>query len=284
MKGSDAVISNVAGVRRRLTENLKRVRERIEAACERAKRDPAEVRLVAVSKYVEMDVLRQALEIGILDIGESRAQQLNQRAGMIQELSERRSALAGAGRSLTSESRTSGARSQALYRPRWHMVGHLQRNKVKLVVPWAELIHSVDSLRLAEDLHKQAAKVGRVVDILLQVNTSAEKSKFGVAVGAVPHLAEHFVAWSGIRLCGLMTMGPLEGTPYEVRLCFDRLRDVFEDMRSERYLSGQFKELSMGMSSDFEVAIEAGSTIVRIGGLLFEGMTREPGPEHEDEG
>lgn len=258
-KGSSTVTSDSALLRRRLSENLKRVRDRMEAACERARRDPEGLRLVAVTKYVEMNIVRQALEVGILDLGESRAQQLNQRAGMLQEFIERRNVLA--------------SRAQQTFRPRWHMVGHLQRNKVKLVVPWVELIHSVDSLRLAEDLHKQAAKVGRVVDILLQVNTSAEKSKFGVAVGAVTHLAEHFAAWPGIRLCGLMTMGPLGGTPQEVRLCFDRLRDVFDDMQGERHVGSHFKELSMGMSSDFEIAIEAGATMVRIGNALFEGLT-----------
>lgn len=262
--------SNVAQVRRRLSENLKQVRERIEAACTRAKRDPEEVRIVAVTKYVEMDVLRQALEMGILDLGESRAQQLNKRAGMIQEHIDRRNVLAS-------------RRDQAAARPRWHMVGHLQRNKVKLVVPWIEIIHSVDSLRLAEDLHTQATKVGRVLDILLQVNTSAEKSKFGVAVGAVIHLAEHFATWPGIRLCGLMTMGPLGAKPHEVQLCFERLRDIFEDMRGERYLGPHFKELSMGMSGDFETAVEAGATMVRIGESLFEGLPKSAVAVAEDD-
>ncbi|MBN2561487.1 MAG: YggS family pyridoxal phosphate-dependent enzyme [Phycisphaerae bacterium] len=275
-KGSDTVIGDVAAVRRRLSENHKRIRERISAACARAHRDPNSVRLLAVTKYVEMEVVRQALEMGILDLGESRAQQLNKRASMIQELNERRSVLTGGG----------GARrgSRAgLLRPRWHMVGHLQRNKVKLVLPWVELIHSVDSLRLPEDIHIQATKVGRVVDILLQVNTSGERSKFGVAVGAVTHLAEHFASWSGIRLCGLMTMGPLGGTPYEVRLSFDRLRDVFEEVRGERYVGDGFRELSMGMSGDFEIAVEAGATIVRIGSALFEGLTSPEGSAHTGE-
>jgi hypothetical protein len=264
------VTTNLAFVRRRLAENLKRVTERIEDACQKAKRDPQEVRLIAVTKYVEMDVIRQALEMGIVDLGESRAQQLNQRAGMVQEFIERRSVLAG-GPGSKRESRGN------VVRPRWHMVGHLQRNKVKLVVPWTEMIHSVDSLRLAEDLHKQASKVGRVVDILIQVNTSAEKSKFGVAVGAVIHLAEYFASWSAIRLCGLMTMAPLDGAAMETRLCFERLRDVFEEMRGDRHLSSSFGELSMGMSSDFEVAIESGATLVRIGDALFEGLTGSGG-------
>lgn len=260
------MIGNPVLVRRRLSENLKRLRERIEAACGRVKRDPAGVRMIAVTKYVDVDVVRQALELGIVDLGESRAQQLNQRAGMIHESLERRSVLAG-------------RRDTGVSRPRWHMVGHLQRNKIKLVVPWAELIHSVDSLRLAEDLHKQAVKVGRVVDILLQVNTSGERAKFGIAVGAVPHLIEHISAWSGIRFCGLMTMGPLDATPAEIRLCFDRLRDIHEDLRSDRKVGSHFKELSMGMSSDFETAVEAGATMIRVGSALFEGLASRTEPD-----
>ncbi len=261
-------MTRTSAVKRRLSENYKRVRDRIGRACERAGRSAAEVRLVAVAKYVDLEVVRQALELGILDIAESRALQLNQRAGMMHELIERRNVLSG--------------RRETNVRPRWHMVGHLQRNKVKLVVPWTELIHSVDSLRLAEDLHTQAQKVGRVVDILLQVNTSGEKSKFGVAVGAVSHLAEHFVEWPGIRLCGLMTLAPLGVNPGELRLYFDRLRDVFEDLRGERFLGPSFRELSMGMSSDFETAIEAGATIVRIGSALFEGLSCRAEEEAEE--
>lgn len=264
------MVGNVPSVRRRLSDNLKRVRDRIAAACDRGRRDPAGVQLVAVTKSVEIDVIRQALELGVLDLGESRAQQLNQRAGMIHEFFERKNVL-------------SVRREPALARPRWHMVGHLQRNKVKLVVPWVELIHSVDSLRLAEDLHEQATRLGRVVDFLLQINTSGERSKFGVAVGAASHLAEHFKTFPGVRLCGLMTLAPLDATPREIRLYFDRLRDIFEDIRGEGHVGPAFRHLSMGMSHDFEIAVEAGATMVRIGSALFEGMTAGPGQADQDE-
>ena len=264
MEGQCVGMTKATTIKRRLSENLKRIHDRMDQACARAGRDPAGVRLVAVTKYVELDVIRQALELGIVDLGESRAQQLNQRAGMIHESMERKSVLSGR--------REGGAGPTGFVRPRWHMIGHLQRNKVKLVLPWVELIHSVDSLRLAEDLHQEATKLGRVVDFLLQVNTSAEKSKFGVAVGAVSHLAEHFASWSGIRLCGLMTMAPIDANPTTLRLYFERLRDVFEDLRAERLVGPAFQELSMGMSHDFETAIEAGATMVRIGSALFEGL------------
>lgn len=253
------MLSNLPSIRRKLVENLKRVRDRVEAACQAARRAPGDVTLVAVTKYVEMDVVRQLLEIGHLELGESRAQQLNQRAGMLHELTERRIVLAG-------------RVDKPPMRPNWHMVGHLQRNKVKLVLPWASLIHSVDSLRLAEEIHQQAAATGRTVDILLQVNVSEERSKFGVAVGAAPHLAEQFAAWPGIRLCGLMTMLPADASESEQRLYFDRLRDVFDDMVSEKVVGPAFRHLSMGMSTDFESAIACGSTIIRIGTALFAGL------------
>lgn len=262
-----AVNTPVATVKRRLTENLKRVRGTIEAACSRARRDPESVRIVAVTKYVDMDVLRQALDLGLQDLGESRAQQLSQRAGMIHEHIDRKNTLAG-------------VKGKLAPRPRWHMVGHVQRNKIKLILPWTELVHSVDSLRLAEDLHQHGEKVGRVVDILLQVNTSGERSKFGVAVGAVPHLAEQFAQWPGIRLRGLMTMAPADAQPGELRLFFERLHDVFTDMRDEGLVGQQFTELSMGMSGDYETAIECGATMVRLGQALFDGMMTTP-PEDD---
>ncbi|HPF40695.1 MAG TPA: YggS family pyridoxal phosphate-dependent enzyme [Phycisphaerae bacterium] len=260
------MITKSTNLKRKLSENVKRVRDRIAAACDRGSRDPAGVNIVTVTKYVDMEVVRAAIEIGLVDIGESRPQQLNQRAGMLHELAERKAVLGG---------------KDEIVRPRWHMIGHLQRNKVKMVVPWVELIHSVDSLRLAEDLHLQASKLGKRVDILLQVNTSGERTKHGVAVGAVTHLAEHFREWPGIRLCGLMTMAPLECTPDELRLYFNRLRDVFDDLRGERFVGPEFRHLSMGMSTDFDVAVECGATIIRLGSTLFEGVAA--GHEIHDE-
>lgn len=268
--GTPILNVNVTSTRRRLAENLKRIRGCIADACTRANRDPADVRIIPVTKAVEIDILRQVLEAGMIDLGESRAQQLNQRAGMIHEFIERRAVLGG-------------RRERALPRPRWHMVGHLQRNKIKLVLPWVEMIHSVDSLRLAEELHVEATKMGRVVDILLQVNTTAEKAKFGVAVGAATHLVEQFGLWSGIRLRGLTTMAPLEAKPGELRLCFERLSEIFRDIRKDHALGPDFAELSMGMSNDYETAVECGATIVRLGRTLFDGLSTGRSEDTEDD-
>jgi len=249
-------------IRRRLTDNIRRVHDRMAQACDRAGRDPDSVSLVAVTKYVEVDVIRQAIDAGLLDLGESKVQDLAKRAGMINESISRRR-LAGGGKPQMS--------------PRWHMVGHLQRNKVKTVLPWVETIHSLDSLRLAEEIHVQAAKASRVVKVLMQVNASTEKSKFGVAVGAATHLAEQIVSLPNLRLIGLMTMAPLTDKPDVARSAFARLRELFEEILGERLAGDNFRQLSMGMSQDFEAAILEGATIVRVGSALFDGTVRSDG-------
>lgn len=244
-------------MRRKLVDNFKRIQDRIEAACTRRGRQPGTVRLIGVTKTVEVDVIRAALEMGIVELGESRVQELVKRASMIQEFLARK-------RSLEPEA--------PVNEPHWHMIGHLQRNKVRQVLPWVETIHSLDSLRLAEEVSAEAARLGRVVPLLIEVNVSGEKSKFGIAVGATTHFAEHIQGLPGIRIVGLMTMAPLEDGPESARPYFTRLREVFEDMRSEGVVGPEFTELSMGMSHDYEVAIEEGATMVRIGTALFEGV------------
>jgi pyridoxal phosphate enzyme (YggS family) len=157
--------------------------------------------------------------------------------------------------------------------PRWHMIGHLQRNKVRPLLPWVHTVHSLDSLRLAEEISAEAARIARTVPVLIEVNVSGEKSKYGIAVGAVSHLVEHINPLPGLKIVGLMTIAPLVDDPEQVRPNFVRLREIFEDMRAERVVGPQFRELSMGMSNDFEVAIEEGATIIRLGRALFEGVS-----------
>ncbi len=149
------------------------------------------------------------------------------------------------------------------------MIGHLQRNKVKAVLPWVTMIHSVDSLRLAEEINAQAGRLGQKADVLMQVNVSGEKSKFGLAVGAATHFAEQLSSMENLNLAGLMTMAPLVDDAEKTRPWFARLRELLEDMQGERVVPNGFVHLSMGMSQDFEVAIEEGATIVRIGTALF---------------
>ena len=149
------------------------------------------------------------------------------------------------------------------------MIGHLQRNKVKQVVPLVHLIHSVDTLRLAEELQALAARTDRTIDILLQVNASGEETKFGVAAPAVIHLAEQIDSMVHLRLRGLMTMAPYSDDPETARAVFNRTAEFFQDIRKAKVGGDTFNILSMGMSGDYQIAIQEGANLVRIGTALF---------------
>lgn len=250
-----------------LAEKLQQVRERIATAAAKAKRDPAEVTLIAVTKTAAPEQIREVLQLGVCDLGESRVQVLTQRAAQLSEFLSRRF-----------------ARGEGGYpeKARWHMIGHLQRNKVKPVLPLVHLIHSVDSLRLAEELDTQAAKLGHKVPLLMQVNASEEPQKFGVAVGAAVHLAEQIDSMPNLQLVGLMTMAPLDAPETQLRQCFSRTREIFEEMRWHKIGGTGLRHLSMGMSDDFEMAIAEGATMVRIGTALFGGRVTDYHQEDEE--
>lgn len=235
----------------RIAENLKRVVDRIAQACARAGRSAQAVRLVAVTKSVGLDEIRSLPALGQLDLAENRPQQFAERVERTTALSTTASAV------------------------RWHFIGHLQRNKVKLVVPAAYLIHSVDSLRLAEEIARRAGQCPGAppARMLLEVNVSGEEAKDGVPIREAEAIALQVVAMPNLRLCGLMTMAPRTDSPEQARPVFAGLRGLFERLRSAhgaRPEFAEFTELSMGMSGDFESAVEEGATLVRIGSALFE--------------
>jgi len=244
-------------MRHKLADNLKRFRDRIHGACARSGRRVEDVKVVAVTKTVEADVIRAAIETGLTDLGESRVQDLIKRASMVHEHLSRRRKIEPA---------------DTPPEPRWHMAGHLQRNKVRLLLPWVHTVHSLDSLRLAEEIGAEATRIGKTVPALVQVNVASEKSKHGIAVGATSHFAENISNMPGLSVVGLMTMAPLEADPESTRPHFSRLREVLEDMRTEGQLGPDFQQLSMGMSHDFEVAVEEGATMIRVGTALFDGV------------
>ena len=243
-----------------LKDAYDQVCERIASAAERGGRKAEDVVLVAVTKYATVDQIQKTLELGVMDFGESRGQNLAQRVAQIDEFIQRRSQLAAA-----------APRSKQLVpeQVRWHMIGHLQRNKVKQVVPLVSLVHSVDSLRLAEELHNYASRQDLTIDILMQVNTAGEAQKFGVAAPAAIHLAEQIDTMMHLRLRGLMTMAPYSEEPEDARPVFARTREIFEDIAKSGYVDNAFNVLSMGMSGDFEVAIEEGANVIRIGSALY---------------
>ena len=223
------------------------------AATARAKRKPDSVRLVAVTKSASDAAVMAAMELGQLDLGESRVQDLQPRVAAVSEFLVRRSP---------------GLQPSV----RWHMIGHLQRNKVRPLLPMVHMIHSVDTLRLAEVVDQIAGKLGRKMPVLVEVNCANEAAKFGVAVGAVECLVEQIGSLPNLELRGLMTMAPRVEQAEQARPYFVRLREIFEDVVRAGKVPATFVDLSMGMSQDFEVAIEEGATLVRIGTAIFEGV------------
>ena len=241
-----------------LRDAYRRVSDRVAEAAIRSGRTAKDVLVVAVTKTATPDQIRFLVEQGHADLGESRVGPLTQRVASIQEFVSRKRTLPGA-----------ASRNGLVPKVRWHMIGHLQRNKVKQVVPLVQLVHSVDSLRLAEEIHAFASRTDRVVDILLQVNASAEPNKFGVATPAVVHLAEQIDTMMHLRLRGIMAMAPRCDQSEQARATFARTAEIFSDMRSAKVGGSDCNILSMGMSDDFEVAIEEGANVVRLGRVLF---------------
>ena len=238
---------------KKISERVKCVKDTINSACARIGRDPAEVKLVIVTKSAAAEAIEEVIRLGFTDLGENRAQQLKKVSAQIADFLEK------------SNDNTLPKKVN------WHMIGHLQRNKVRAVLPIVSLIHSVDTLRLAEEINTTAAKLNLYPKVLLQVNTSNAPQKYGVPVGAATHLAEQIETLPNLKLVGLMTMAPLTHNKDIVRACFVRARELFIEMQGEQVVGPQFTELSMGMSSDYEIAVEEGATILRIGSAIFAG-------------
>ena len=220
-----------------LRARVEGVRERIERAKARAGRADA-VTLVAVTKTHPAEVVRAAIAAGVADVGENRVQEMDEKVGEV-------------GRGAV----------------RWHLIGHLQRNKAARAVALADLVHSLDSLRLAEALSAEAVKAGIELPVLVQVNTSGEASKFGLAADEAADAAGRMAQLPGLRLRGMMTMAPFTDDQAVIRRTFAAARRLCEE--TARQVPGFGTELSMGMSNDFEAAVEEGSTLVRVGSTLF---------------
>jgi pyridoxal phosphate enzyme (YggS family) len=235
-----------------LADRLKQVCESIANACAHAGRPENSVRMIVVTKTAPIEAIKEIICLGCSELGENRTQHLKQIADDIDAFLK------------------SHADNPAIPKEvHWHMIGHLQRNKVKPTLKICRMIHSVDTLRLAEEINTHAFKQGLHIDTLLQVNCSGEPQKYGVPVGAAMHMAEQIATMPNLRLVGLMTMAPLTMDKDRVRASFARAREVFEDIRSEKIVGAKFKHLSMGMSQDYEIAIEEGATLLRIGSALF---------------
>ncbi len=222
-----------------IATNLNKVIKRITQASLRAGRDPKDIQLVAVSKTVPAETVREAIKAGVTILGENYVQEAR---GKIEEIG---------------------------HTPRWDFIGHLQSNKAKYVVDLFDIIHSVDRLSLAREINKLAEKQGKTIKILVQVNISGEEAKSGIDPGGVCDLVKKIVCLPNVSVEGLMTMPPFFDDPEMARPYFTALRKLQDTLREEMGEYIDLKELSMGMSGDFEVAIEEGATLVRVGTAIF---------------
>lgn len=228
---------------RLIAENVARIRARAAAAAARANRHPDDVRLVAVTKYVSVDAARILVEQGCQDLAESRPQELWAKAEQIH------------GQSV-----------------RWHLVGHLQRNKIRRTLPFVCFVHSVDSMRLLTAIDKEAARIAKQLPVLLEVNVSGEREKHGFPPREMDAVVAQLDACRAVSVQGLMTMASRTGGPTEARKNFAELRRLRDRLAPRCPAGVRLRELSMGMSRDFEEAILEGATIIRVGSALFEGL------------
>jgi len=235
---------------RQLRENLSRVRGQVAAAAQRSGRSPDEVRLIGVTKYVSQEIARELLVAGLTDLGESRPQELWRKADGLTDLTIR-----------------------------WHMIGHLQRNKIRRSLPSISLLHSGDSLRLLEAVAEECVLLERKQAVLIEVNVSGDASKHGFQPTDVADALPRIAAMKSLQVVGLMTMAALEGGADRARRDFAALRGLRDELLSACPERIELRELSMGMSDDFEQAIEEGATMVRVGSALFEGLTDMDGKE-----
>ncbi len=248
---------------RTLRERYLDVCARVARAAEKSGRRASEIMVVAVTKNASIEDIREIVSLGHIDLGENRVQQLVQRAAIIEEFNARR--------------RERGIRDQIVQPVRWHMIGSLQRNKVKQAVNASRLIHSVDSLRLAEEIQEFAEDRDdprpEPMDVLVEVNVAGERSKHGVAPAAARHLVDMIDTMIALRPRGLMCMAPntptAKGKEDDARRVFTRCKELFDEIRAIQSGGERFDILSMGMSEDFEIAIECGANLVRIGSAIF---------------
>jgi hypothetical protein len=229
----------------RIAENYDRFLQEVAAACARSGRAVSDVKLVAVTKYAKLAWVRALVSLGVVDLGESRPQQLCERAEQL------------------------GADQPV----RWHLIGHLQRNKVRRVLPTVTLIHSVDSVRLLERINATSQELELRPRVLLEVNVAGETAKHGFSAEALGAAWEQILDYKSVQVEGLMTMAPKVDRPDEARSVFCQLRELRDELAERSPEDVRLSELSMGMSGDFAAAVEEGATLVRIGSRLFEELS-----------
>lgn len=222
-----------------ISENIENIRKNIDAACKRSGRDPKDVLLLAVSKTVDVDRIKVAVDCGLNSLGENRVQEIMEKYEPMGE------------------------------NVKWHLIGHLQTNKVKYIIDKVELIHSVESIKLAEEINKQAKKHNLVMDVLVEVNMADEESKFGVKPEETEGFIRELSLMDNIRVRGLMTVAPNVENGEENRVYFRNMKQLLVDINAKNINNINMDILSMGMTGDYETAVEEGATIVRVGTGIF---------------
>ena len=223
-----------------IKKNLEEVKKRIEQAANASKRNPQDITLIAVTKTHPAEMINEAIELGVTDIGENKVQEIMEKYDKVKK----------------------GVR--------WHLIGHLQTNKVKYIIDKVYMIHSVDSVKLMDEIERQAEKHGvSEVKILIQVNISGEETKFGTDLAGLDEMLCHTGELKYVKVCGLMTILPKIDTSVSNRLHFHNIYNKFIDISKNKYDNVNMEFLSMGMSGDFEMAIEEGSNMVRVGTAIF---------------
>lgn len=222
-----------------IENNINNVLNNIKEACKKSNRNPEEVKLIAVTKTIDVERINEVLKTGIDAIGENKVQEIMEKYDKIE------------------------------YNPQWHLIGHLQTNKVKYIIDKVDLIHSLDSLRLAEEINKRAKKVNRVMDVLIQINIANDGAKFGIGYNEINDFIDEIASFDNIRVQGLMSIVPYASNTEEVRPYFRKMKEIFDSLKNSTYENINMNYLSMGMTNDYVVAIEEGSNMVRVGTGIF---------------
>ncbi|MBQ3037860.1 MAG: YggS family pyridoxal phosphate-dependent enzyme [Clostridia bacterium] len=221
-----------------IKENLENIKKKIEISAKKSGRSADEINLVAVTKTYSPDIINEAIDLGVTDIGENKVQEVIEKYDSVKPV-------------------------------RWHLIGHLQTNKVKYIIDKVQMIHSVDSVKLLEEIERQAKKHNIVMNVLIQVNISGEETKFGIAPDEIDSILEYAESLEYVKVCGLMTIMPKVDNAVSNRLHFVNIKQIYLDISKKKYNNISMRYLSMGMSGDFEVAIEEGSNMVRVGSAIF---------------
>lgn len=221
-----------------ISKNLDTVRKNIAEAAIQTGRTPEDITLIAVTKTHPPEMINEAIDCGVTDIGENKVQEIMEKYDRVKPV-------------------------------RWHLIGHLQTNKVKYIIDKVSMIHSVDSVKLMDEIERQAAKHGLVMDILIQVNVSGEESKFGISPAELPAMLTHAAELSHVQICGLMTVMPKVNDNMTNRLHFVNINNIYIDIAKKKYHNVSMRYLSVGMSNDYAFAIAHGSNMVRVGSSIF---------------